>query len=246
MAVLQTLNQEGPMDARTVRDQTEASRSTVKRTLDALSEREWVTQIDGEYQITPTGSVVLDGYLEFETTIQTATRVAPVFRWLPDFEPSFDLRELADATVVEPVEGEPYAPSVRQTELMQSVEFFHGLFPSIGVEGTRFVHERIISGELTAEIVVSTGVAATIRKEPYASLFDEQMATGRLTLFVAERVPYYLGIPANGSVHLGVEDDDGLPRALLETEATAVRQWAIEQYDAYRERASALPRDAFG
>lgn len=243
--VLWTLDREGPLSRRRVRDRVEASRSTVKRTLDALLELDWVAKLDGEYRTTPIGTTVLDAYCEFQRAVRTAETVAPVFRWLPEVDLDFDLRELENPTVVVPGEGEPYAPVVRQTELVRSIESFRGLLPSINLEGSRLARRRIVAGELTAEVVVSADVAATIREEPYAGLFREQLATGRMTVAVADELPFYLGLPGDGPVQLGVEDDHGLPRALLETRADAVRRWAEREYEDHREAATVLSRTAF-
>lgn len=243
--VLRTLDREGSLSKRGVRDRIDASRSTVKRVLDALVERNWAAEIDGEYRITPVGTAMLSAYTEFREDVRTVESVAPVFRWLPEVDVGFDLRELADPTVVVPEEGEPYAPAVHQTELVRSAESFRGLFPSIDLEGTRLARRRIVDGELTAEIVVSADVAATIREEPYAGLFREQLATDRLTVAVVEEVPFFLGIAGDGTVQLGVEDEEGLPRALLETRADAAREWAEREYGDRREAASELARDAF-
>lgn len=243
--VLRTLDRAGPLCRRGVLDRVEASRSTVKRVLDALLERDWVARVDGEYRTTPVGMAVLESYTEFERAVRTAETVAPVFRWLPEMDPGFDLRELDDPTVVVPAEGQPYAPAVRQSELVRSAEAFRGLLPSIDLEGSRLAHRRIVDGELTAEIVVSASVAATIREEPYATLFREQLATGRLTVAVADDLPFYLGLPGEGPVQLGVEDDDGLPRALLETGSDAVRRWAEREYHDRRDDATVVSRAAF-
>ncbi|PSP78784.1 transcriptional regulator [Halobacteriales archaeon QS_1_68_20] len=243
--VLRALDDDGPLSRRTIQDRVDASRSTVKRALDGLAELDWVAETDDGYVITPVGSAVLSAYAEFADAVRTAESVAPVFRWLPETDPDFDLRSLDDAEVVVASEGDPYAPAIHQTELMQSVKRFRGLFPSIDREGIRRVHDRIVAGHLEAEIVVSADVAATIREEPYADLFREPLATGRLSVSVVDEVPFHLGLPDDGSVQVGVEDDEGLPRALLDTGDEAVRRWGKRRYEEYRSAATPLSEDDF-
>jgi len=43
----------------------------------------------------------------------------------------------------------------------------------------------------------------------------------------------YLGIADGTTVQIGVEDDDGIPRALLETTNESVRAWAESMFSKY-------------
>ena len=61
------------------------------------------------------------------------------------------------------------------------------------------------------------------------------LSTGRLTILVAESVPFFLGLADERATQIGVEDDEGMPRALFETEAEAAREWADALFVDYRE-----------
>lgn len=54
-----------------------------------------------------------------------------------------------------------------------------------------------------------------------------------------DEVPFCLGI-VDGLVQIGVEDDEGVPRALAESSSDELREWARERFAAFEQRASEL------
>jgi hypothetical protein len=58
-------------------------------------------------------------------------------------------------------------------------------------------------------------------------------------------LPFYLGLTDDGCVQIGVEDDDGLPRSLLETTDGDVMEWAESVYRKYRAEAEPKSIAAF-
>jgi len=86
------------------------------------------------------------------------------------------------------------------------------LLPSVAIDGTRVVHERVTRGALTAEVVVGPDVGETICAGEYGRRFAEQVGGGGLSAFRLDGTPpFYLGLDAGESVQVGVEDDDGVP-----------------------------------
>jgi predicted transcriptional regulator len=243
--LLERLLEEGPSTQRELRTALETSRSTVARALGAFEDRGWVRNSGNAYRLTPVGQQVIEAARGFAETVEAAERLAPFLRWFPTEAFDLDIAALASATVVTPSEGDPYTPSRTQTELLREADRFRGLFPSIDLEGSKLVHEQITSGALEAEIVVSPPVEATITAGEFAPLFREKLETGRLTVLrAADKPPFYLGI-ASEAIQIGVEDDEGFPRALLEATDERVREWAESTYADYREKATRLSVEAF-
>ncbi|MFB6139767.1 MAG: helix-turn-helix transcriptional regulator [Halosimplex sp.] len=235
--VLERLHDCGPASQRDLRDRVDASRSTLSRALAALEERGWVEQSGGAYELTPKGGVVAEEFLGLLESIRAVDRLSTFLEWFPYAEFDVDVARFREADVTTASPSDPYAPAREQTQLIDQVERFRGFLPSLDIEGTRVVHDRITEGSFEAEIVLSADAEATVESGEFADLFREQVATGRLTVHVVDgELPFYLGL-ADGLAQVGVEDDEGFPRALLETTDPAVVDWATDVYDSYRDRA---------
>lgn len=243
--LLERLLEAGPSTQRDLRDHLDASRSTVTRSLSALEERGWIEQSQGVYRLTPPGEVVTDEFTSLLESIRTTDELSVFLDWFPYAEYSLDVSRLRGAEITSAGPPDPYAPARKQTELLERVDRFRGFLPSLDIEGTRVVHEQITERGFEAEIVVSESAEATIGSGEYAELFREQVSTGRLTVLVVDDdLPFYLGV-AEGVVQIGVEDDEGFPRALLETTDESVREWATDVYERFRDRARVKPVDEF-
>ena len=99
----------------------------------------------------------------------------------------------------------------------------------------RIVRECVAEREQRHEVGFSPEIGPTIRAEPeYRDLAAELVDFERYTAHVSEReIGYYLGL-FDDVTQIGVEDDDGVPRALVETDADEIRAWATRTYESYR------------
>jgi len=243
---LERLLESGPTTQRELRTHLDASRSTIARTLSALERRSWIEADDGAYRLTPVGTIVAREFGELVDALRTTDELSTFLEWFPYAEFDLELRALRDATITTSTSSDPYAPGRTQTELLRSATRFRGFLPAIDLEGSEVVHEQITERDFAAEIVVSAEVGETITTEEFADLFREQLATGQLTVLVCDGdLPFYLGLADDERVQIGVEDDEGFPRALLDTDTTAVREWAESVYDEYRAAARPKPIDEF-
>lgn len=70
-----------------------------------------------------------------------------------------------------------------------------------------------LEGDPEASVVLSAAGAEAVRSEPFAELFREKLATGRLDVFALDgEIPMYLGL-----VDDAVENDEGIPRGLFQS-----------------------------
>lgn len=243
--ILDLLRETGPATRRDVRESVEVSRSTVRRTLEGFLERDWIAPTDDGYRVTAAGGLVAEEFQRLRETARTTDEYAPLLRNLPASALDVDPTWLAGGRLTVAAEANPYAPAQRQTETIRSTARFRGLLPSIELEGTKLVHERIVDGELTATVVLSSAGAETVRSEPFAELFREKLATGRLEAFAHDGgIPMYLGLP-DDAVEIGCEDDEGIPRALLQSTDRRLRAWGEETFDDYLEGAERLTEADF-
>lgn len=243
---LERLLEAGPATQRELRTHLDASRSTIARTLSALERRGWIETADGAYRLTPVGTIVAEEFGDLVDALRATDELSTFLQWFPYAEFDIDLAALRDATITTSTSSDPYAPGRTQTELLRTANRFRGFLPAIDLEGSEAVHEQITERDFAAEIVVSTAVGETIETGEYADLFREQIGTGRLTVLVHDGdLPFYLGLADDGRVQIGVEDDEGFPRALLDAEAAPVGEWAEGVYDEYRAAARPKSLDEF-
>jgi len=233
--IVEQLLASGPATQRELRTELDASRSTVARSLSALEDRGWVAADSGSYALTSMGRPVAEAFLDAVDAVRATDELAPFLRWFPLDEHDLAVDDLRDAALTASTDGDPYAPARRQTDLLREADRFRGFLPSIDLDGTELVHEQVTEHDLEAEIVVSPGVAETIRSAEFAGLFREKLATDRLTVLVADDpVSFYVGLAGDRTAHVGVEDEDGFPRALVNADGGRVREWAENVYGELR------------
>lgn len=229
------------MSRRDVRASVDASRSTVRRTIEGFLSRGWVESTEDGYRVTAAGELVATEFTRLSETIRLTEEFAPLLEYVPpssfDIEPEW----LADAELTLSTTAEPYAPAQTQTETIRTADRFRGFLPAIELDGTELVHDRITSGEFTASIVLGPACADHVREEPFAELFREKLATDRFEVAIADGpLPFYLGLPDDDRIEIGVADDDGIPRALVQSSNTAFREWGEATFERYERNAERL------
>ena len=174
-------------------------------------------------------------------TIGVVERLRPFLRWFPDDALEFDPRVLADAKIFVSSAANPYAPVNRHVEVMRSVEQFRCLLPAVGLQPMTVVRDCVVERSQEQAVVFGANVAPTLRRESaYAAVLEELGDSDRCDMYVAdEEIRYYLGL-CEDCVQIGVEDGDGMPRALVETDADEVREWAERTFESYLEAAESF------
>jgi predicted transcriptional regulator len=243
---MEHLAEAGAATQRDLRDRLDASRTTVSRSLQSLEEREWVEADGNTYRLTPVGITVAEAFSGMLETIRTIEELSEFLRWFPTDEFAPDFLEADDVTVTTSTDGDPYAPARRQSEILQRADRLRILLPSVDLEGTKTITERITNEELEAETVIAPELEATMESAEFAPFVRRMLETGRATMLVSPtELPFYLGLTDDGCVQIGVEDDDGLPRSLLETTDGDVMEWAESVYRKYRAEAEPKSIAAF-
>jgi len=237
VCLMESLLDDGPLDQRAVQQRLDYSRSQITRSLESLTEVGWVTATPDGYQLTPVGRLIISDFCELLATVETAESLAPFLEWFPLSSYDISLAELRSGEVTVAAAKDPVAPIRELTALLRSATQFRALVPSIDIETVRVVHDRIADGELVAEIVVPPAFAEIALEEPFAPYFEELLASGRHPTYVTPEIPLYLGIADDTTVQIGVLDDEGIPRALLETTNESVRSWADTLFSRYRQSA---------
>lgn len=231
-AIVAALARDGPLSTDALVDRSEAARVTVTRNLEQLAERGHVVERPDGHRLTPLGDLLADEFLALVETVETAAPLAPVLSRLPPEAFDLDPRALAGASVTVSTDANPYAPATTHAERLASASRARLLLPALNPPELRADEPRLRSGALEVEMLVSPAVAAKLRGELSALVADLFDAEG-LTVYECDRpVPFFLGI-VDETVQVGVADDEGIPRALAETDDAAVREWATATLEAY-------------
>lgn len=244
--IVETLNESGPATQRELRGRLDASRTTVSRALQSLSERGWVERSDGEYSLTRTGAILATELGRVLDTIGRIDDLADFLRWFPADVDAPDFLDASDVEVTYSTNAAPYAPARKQTEIIHTADRLRILLPAIDLDSTKAIAEQVTERGLEVETVVAPGVEATMESDEFAPLIAEKVRTGRSSVYVAQDgVPFYLGLADDGRTQIGLADDEGLPRALLETTDERIGEWAESVYRDYREGARPKSAAAF-
>jgi predicted transcriptional regulator len=242
---LVALRDGGAVDQREIADSVDASRRTVKRTLNDLEERGWVIAENGtsDCRISALGGIVLDTYLEVVNRLEPATHCAPFLQRVPTEAFDLDPSALADAEVVVAAENQPYAPMDRVLEVRRNASQIREVVNIVQADSAGQLRERVANGKLAAEIVLEAGVLDAIAaNDDYAAEFEAAATADGATFYTYEgSIPYVFGL-MDDTVILGVNDDKGMPEAVVVSDDPAVQEWAEDRFESYRSAADELTR----
>lgn len=221
-------------------DELGTSRSTVDRAVRDLETHGIIEATDDGYTTTTVGDLVAGKLGELGETVRTGRRLTPFLEWIDADAFDLDLGALADADLYLPEPGDPYAMVNRHVTVLEGTTDHRLVLPLVGLHGFQAVHDVVLGGGGESEAVVASSVAETIRSNPeYAPLYEELATSDRFSVYVYDgEIPYFVGI-LDTTVQVGV-DEDGEPRALLETKAAEVRQWAENRFQSFKQDADRL------
>jgi predicted transcriptional regulator len=241
ISVLRHLRESGPTTKREFREELSASRSTVTRSLSALEERGWITSNSDTYELTPAGRGITDQYLDLTDAVELTEELSPILELVSASELDFDIEHLSDATVTESTDSDPYAPVRKHMAAFEEAQSIRSVLPSVDLEVAQTFRDRLEDPGFSGVLVVTAEIAHRFAQPEYEAVVNDMLDAENCDILVSEEdFPYYLGILEGETVQIGIEDGQGYPRALLETDDVAVYEWAMDEFDRYRERASPM------
>lgn len=241
--VLASLYGDGPLTREDLTDRCNAARVTVDRNIEKLRDRGMIEEnVDG-FDLTALGAALAEDFVAMAETVSVADRLTPVLRHVPRDTFDLDIRALADADVTVSTRADPYAPVSRHEQTLQEATRVRVLLPAVGADPLSTAVDRLVDRKLDHELVVSADVASALRTDAYSDEIEKMLQVDDSALLVYDGdVPYYLGI-VDDTVQIGVDDDDGIPRALAESDAEQVRKWAAKTYRSFRSSTEPFDRD---
>lgn len=238
---------EQPTDKRGMLDALDTSRSTADRSVRELESHGLITLDDGSYRLTPVGVLAVREVQNFIETIDVASELEPLLRWIPLDELDVATRHFDPRSVVIARQQDPYAPVNRLIQNLQNArQTIRVMLPAGGLRSLEIERPTAIrsveSLEHGCQFVVESVVDDPGRFEAGAvERLQSLLSTDDFEVSVFDgRLPFYLSV-ADRTVQLGARDDDGFLRGTVESTSPPVERWANAKVDAYRRRSRSLP-----
>lgn len=240
-----TLLSSEPHTRREIADATDASQATIGRILHDFEERSWIERDGSAYVATPTGTLVADGFTEMLDIFEVEGKLRDVVAYLPTDALDFDLLHLADATITTPSQTRPNAPVQRILDLLRDADDVRIFSHAFNEQSLTVIEQRTTAGEQAFEGVFSRDVVEALAEESglsrrLASLLESDRAAVRIC---EQEMPLAVTV-ADDVVHVLLRDENGVLQASIDTDHSAVREWADETFSQYWEDATPLEQSA--
>jgi len=218
---------------------TGASQATLGRILTDFEERNWVRRTAGGYVGTATGRLVAEAFRELLDVLETEQELRDIVEYLPTDAMDFDFRELADATIITPTQTRPNAPLQRLLALLSDgdnvMTFSHAFNDqSLSVAADRLGNQEfqaVLSTGAIEALTAEEGLRANLRRIVDADTASVRVYDGEIPLAVTI---------VDDVVNILARDDRGVLQASVDTPNPAVREWATERFERYRDQSTLL------
>ncbi|WP_224336326.1 helix-turn-helix transcriptional regulator [Haloprofundus halobius] len=236
---------EGPMSRADIKSATEASSSTVGRALRAFEERNWIRRNGDLYEATQLGEYVAAAMGDLLERFETERKLRGAWQWLPDEASGFTLDMVAAATVTVADADAPYRPVNRFVSLLRETDRFRFAGYDVALlEPCKDELRRRIVDEMRTEIIDPPTVAAYIFST-YRDHCSVSLDSGNLSVRLHDDLPPYGVSLFDDRIAISCCDEDcGIVRVLLDTDAPEARQWAEATFESYRREARPLALEA--
>ncbi|UPM44560.1 helix-turn-helix transcriptional regulator [Halocatena salina] len=239
--LIETLQGEA-LERKELEQRLEISRATSHRYTNALGESGLIEKSDGAFTLTELGEMITETVVEFKQETRTALILAPALEALPPTAPAIDIAAFTDATVTTAGPGNPYRGVNRFMSLVDETSTLRGLDPtSINPQHIDELHAQICDG-METQVVFPPAIAEKLlvsNPERAQTIFE----SGNLTFWIHDDLPFGLTL-CDDRIGIGIYDDEtGMLKTYVDTDAAAAYDWAESLYEFYRSDADPLDWD---
>lgn len=232
---------ERPRSRTDLQAKTEASSSTIRRTLRAFEKRNWATRDGDQYEATQLGAFVATGMGELVDRLETEQKLRDVWQWLPSEANGFPIEKATDSVVTAAEADAPYRPVNRFISLLRETNRFRfvGFNVALLEPHKDEFRQRIIDG-MFAEIIDPPSVAKYILSM-YQEHCSAPLDSGNLTVWLHDDLPLYgISLFDDRTAISCYDQDSGTVQVLIDSGAPKIREWAESTFESYRHEARPL------
>lgn len=238
----------GSYTPREIREAVDASRSTVRRILAELVERDWAERTtDGNVVATVKGEHVVSAFAPLVGSMQAIQELDEAIAWLPSDELSIDLHHFSDATVRRGNRNSPAAEASYLHDQLRDASTFSNL-ASVGppLSMMETIRDGVVSGQLTATTILTEKLLKYLQNQSeQVPLWREYISAGADVYCYEGEVPCHLFV-VDETVLVGNNQPEVVrPCEFIETDDETVRSWARQVIESYRTDADCLDAEAF-
>ncbi|QCJ45619.1 winged helix-turn-helix domain-containing protein [Haloprofundus sp. MHR1] len=218
------------------------SRSTVDRAIRELEGQGLVERTDDGYRRTLAGELVLSEYDCFTSRLGGIVEALDALGTLhPKTE--FDTALLDGADVVYAEKHSPHEPVTRHGEVVSRAETVRALAPAVLPQQVQIYHDRLMDGELEAQLALSEAVVERL-VTVYDDLLREALSTGRAHIRQTTSDPPYSLVcaetPTGPEVSLLLYGDTGA-YVFIGNDSPEAVEWAESMFAEWWAGATPLP-----
>lgn len=236
---LQAIAASGPLTRDDLEDRLAASRRTVVRIVNALTERGYVEETAEGLVLTPFGTHVAGTLRDATDVLEDALAVRPLFEYGPSVFRSIDPGWLADAEVVVASESSPFAVLDRILDVRERASRVREIAPGLERRSLDQLADRLRRDEsVEMHAVLPEEAVREARTRPeYREHFVAQLAADQATVYAhPDPIDFAVGV-ADETAFLAVSRDDQ-PYALAVSTDEDIRAWAGDLFESYRAEAT--------
>lgn len=226
-----------PANARQLESSLSMSRSTIHRTMQSFDEWGLVRKRDGEFELTGLGEMIAGRLSTFDAHVEAACRLESFLNTVEPTDVEIPVQHFEDATVTRPRARQAHFGVKRILELIEdseSLRLFTSIISPVYVD---VAHREMLNG--TDIQAIFDAELVDIIVEEYRGEASEALASGRFDVLVYDGVPFELFL-FDDVVGMAAHDDDGIPRAFVETDDPDARAWAERLYERHLADASPI------
>jgi len=227
---------DGPWDPSELRKGLDVPRSTFRRILSELEDRQWAENTQAGYRATPLGEYVVDVFSESVEKMDRVNKLSGFFEEVSFSEVSVDFDTVAESSVTVQEQYAPHAPMEHLLSSLEDTDEVRGFAPVITDAYADAYYQAIKENGTEVEHILSESVARIIRRR-YPEQMKDTMDTDRTETYVySDEFP--LGLTMfDDSVLLYSLDENGVMKAILENDDEELYDWAQDYYEGYLEKA---------
>jgi predicted transcriptional regulator len=229
------------MDLRSLKDELDSPRTTLQRNLALLEDQGWIKKTPSGYTVTPIGRLLAGEFVGMIETIERIGVLSPFLNEIDKIDMSkyVDTKHLDELVVTVPDSGQPYRPTNRLLEILDTATYRHGFLPVVSAILAQYTQQAAEPDQNDVEVVLYRETVDTLRRQ-YPKDMKNTTEESRIEIFVcADELPYGLLI-FEDRILLAAYDDIGRMQALVESKSDEATEWGQRVYEEYRQQSTRL------